>query len=261
MLMRFVRYEDGGQERQGVVKDKRVYPLEGSLFADHVLGQEGVPLDQVRLLAPVVPTHIYAIGLNYQKHIEEFKHIDETRATPGAPITFMCAPSALLGPEEAIVLDSLEDPIHYEAELVVVIGKKADKVSEDQALDYVFGYTVGNDVSNRAHQQVDKQWFRAKSHPTYKPIGPWIETDLDPAGLSIRTWVNGDLRQDGTSADLIFSVPKLIAHISAITPLYPGDLIFTGTPDGVGPLVPGDEIVMEIEGIGVLRNRVAGSKV
>lgn len=255
--MRYVRYDDGGSVRHGLLKDATISPIQGSLFGDHQLEEAGVRLDQVRLLAPVQPTTVYAIGLNYQKHIEEFKHIDETRDTPQAPITFMCAPSALLGPDDEIVLDSPGDPIHFEAELVVVIGKEADGVTEAEALDYVFGYTIGNDVSNRAQQQKDKQWFRAKSHPTYKPLGPWIETDLDPASLSIRSWINGDLRQDGTTADLIFSVPKLIAHISSITPLQPGDIIYTGTPDGVGPLAPGDAITMEIQGIGRLHNKVA----
>lgn len=258
--MRYLRYEYEGEIRYGVLEEGAIRPLEGEIFGEYTLDKSGPELSEVKLLAPLEPKAVYAIGLNYEKHIEEFKHIDETRDIPKLPITFMCAPSAVIGPEEPILLDNPEDPIHFEVELVVVIGKRAEAVSEEEALDYVFGYTIGNDVSNRAQQQMDRQWFRAKSHASYKPMGPWIETELDPKSLAIQSKINGELRQDGNTRDLIFKVPQLIAHISAIAPLEPGDVIYTGTPDGVGPLKDGDNIVMEIEGLGQLSNDVRLAK-
>lgn len=254
--MRYLRYEKDGNSAYGIWQDDGIHPLSAAPFGAHEVLPEVVNPDDVRLLAPVEPPHLYAIGLNYLKHIEEFRHIDTTRNLPEAPIAFMCAPSAIVGPGEAIRLQNAKDKIDYEAELVAVIGKHCENVSEDDALAYVFGYTCGNDVSNRVHQNMDKQWLRAKSQPTYKPLGPWIETELDPANLQVRSSVNGERRQDGNSSDLIFSVAKLISHISSFTPLVPGDVIYTGTPEGVGPLKEGDTVEIFVEGIGTLSNPV-----
>lgn len=254
--MRYLRFEKDGNIAYGLWQEDGIHPLTASPFDTHHVLPEVVELADIHLLAPVTPPHVYAIGLNYRKHIEEFRHIDTTRDLPEAPIAFMCAPSAIIGPREPIHLQNDVDKIDYEAELVAVIGKRCQGVSEAEALDYVFGYTCGNDVSNSVHQNMDKQWLRAKSQPTYKPLGPWIETDLNPVGLNVTSTLNGDLRQQGNSSDMIFSVAALIAHISAFTPLVPGDVIYTGTPEGVGPLKAGDTIDIFVEGVGTLTNPV-----
>lgn len=255
--MRYVRFLWNDTPTYGkLVDETTIQPLAGDLFDTPTESGDPIALADVALLAPVIPRYVYAIGLNYAKHIEEFRHIDATRVVPEAPIAFMVAPSAIIGPNTPIVLQNHEHKIDYEAELVVVIGRTCYQVDEASALDYVFGYTCGNDVSDRNHQNMDKQWLRAKSHPTYKPLGPWIETDLAPQAQQVRSYVNGALRQDGHSGDMIFSVAQLIAHLSSFTPLYPGDLIYTGTPDGVGALQEGDAVDIEISGIGRLHNPV-----
>lgn len=235
--------------------------IDGDIFGrEIVLTNTSLPLDDCTLLAPVKPPHVYAIGLNYAAHVDEFKHIDPTRANPDDPIAFLCVTTAITGPNSPIVISRLDHTVDYEGELVAVIGRRCSRVSEEEALDYVLGYTCGNDVSDRTYQNADKQWLRAKSQPTYKPLGPWIVTDIkDPQNLAVRSYLNGELRQNGNSQLMIFSIARLIAHLSAFTTLEPGDLIYSGTPAGVGHLAPGDTITVEIEGIGTLTNTaVAG---
>lgn len=234
--------------------------IDGDIFAPEIsLTNTTLPLEACQLLAPLNPPHVYAIGLNYAAHVDEFKHIDPTRANPDDPIAFLCATTAITGPDQPITISRTDHTVDYEAELVAVIGRRARGVREEDALDYVLGYTCGNDVSDRTYQNADKQWLRAKSQPSYKPLGPWIETSIkDPQTLQVRSFLNGEPRQDGNSSLMIFSVARLIAHLSAFTTLEPGDVIYTGTPAGVGHLHPGDTITVEVEGIGRLTNIVEG---
>lgn len=232
--------------------------IDGDIFGEDIeLTKTVVSLADCELLAPVNPNHVYAIGLNYAAHVDEFKHIDPTRANPDAPIAFLCATTAITGPNTNIVITEPDHNVDYEGELVAVIGRRAQNVREEDALSYVLGYTCGNDVSDRNFQNSDKQWLRAKSQRTYKPLGPWIVTDItDPQTLQVRSYLNGNLVQDGNSELMLFNVARLIAHISAFTTLYPGDCIYTGTPKGVGHLHAGDTITVDIEHIGQLTNTV-----
>lgn len=233
--------------------------IEGSIFDGNnwQVTSVSIPQNEAVLLAPVRPPHLYAIGLNYAAHVDEFKNIDPTRANPKAPITFLCASTAVAAPGEPIRIARPDHNTDYEAELVVVMGRRCTNVTAEEALDYVFGYTCGNDVSDRNYQNQDKQWLRAKSLPTYKPMGPYIATGIaDPQKLSVKSFLNGELRQDGNTCDMLFSCAQLIAHISSFTTLVPGDVIYTGTPVGVGHLAAGDIITVEIEQIGRLTNTV-----
>ncbi len=250
-----------GAIRYGVVEGDMVRPIEGDIFGAWKATSKSLPLTQVKLLAPVAPPNVYAIGLNYRLHAEESK-----MALPERPVIFIKATTAVCGPEDTIVLPRVAPhEVDYECELTIVIGKTARHVSEATALDYVLGYTCGNDVSARDCQiRLDKQWARGKSFDTFAPLGPWIETDMDPDNAPIRTRLNGQTMQDSNTNDLIFSCRQLISHLSDAFTLLPGTVIMTGTPSGVGfartPAVflrPGDIVEIEIEGIGVLRNPVA----
>ncbi|MDI3311879.1 MAG: fumarylacetoacetate hydrolase family protein, partial [Thermoanaerobacterium sp.] len=175
---------------------------------------------------------------------------------PDEPTLFIKPATAAIGHDDYIVIPKMSERVDYEGELAVVIKKTAKDVSEDEALDYVLGYTIANDVTARDLQSKDGQWTRAKSFDTFLPIGPWIETDLDPSNLEIKTYVNGVLKQHSNTKHLIFSVPKLVSFISHVMTLNPGDVILTGTPSGVGPIKSGDIVTIEIEGIGKLINKV-----
>lgn len=177
-------------------------------------------------------------------------------ALPKSPVLFLKPSTSLIGPGDTIIYPDMSQRVDYEAELVVVIGKKAHCVSENEAFEYVVGYTCGNDVTARDLQPKDGQWTVSKSFDTFMPLGPWIETDLDPSHLSIRAILNSEIRQSSHTGNLIFSVPELIAYISRIMTLEPGDVIMTGTPSGIGPMQKGDRIAIEIEGIGILENTV-----
>jgi 2-keto-4-pentenoate hydratase/2-oxohepta-3-ene-1,7-dioic acid hydratase in catechol pathway len=221
-----------------------------------------VPLAQATLLAPVEPSKILCIGRNYAAHAKELGH-----DVPAEPLLFLKPPSAILDPEGTIVLPRESERVEHEAEVGVVIGRRAKNVSRTDALSYVFGYTAVGDITARDLQRKDGQWSRAKGFDTFCPVGPWIETSCDPAHLKVQCRVNGTLRQDGVTADMIFDVPTLIEYTSRMMTLEPGDLIVTGTPEGVGPLVPGDVLEVEIAasrsenvGVGILRVQVAGSR-
>jgi 2-keto-4-pentenoate hydratase/2-oxohepta-3-ene-1,7-dioic acid hydratase in catechol pathway len=208
-----------------------------------------VPLSKVRLEAPCTPSKAVCVGLNYRDHANEFR-----QAIPSTPILFIKPSTSLLGPGKIIQYPSMSKRIDYEAELVVVIGRSAKNVTANEAFDYVLGYTCGNDVTARDLQPSEGQWTVAKSFDTFMPLGPWIETDIDPSNLRIKALLNDEVRQSSSTANLIFNVPYLIAYISQIMTLEPGDVIMTGTPSGVGPMKKGDHIVVEIEGIGHLEN-------
>ena len=249
--MKIVRYEHRGTVGYGVWREGMIHPVEGRLFDSFAETGERLPEGDVRLLSPLVPNKLIAIGLNYREHARE-----QGKPLPEEPLMFMVSPTAVVGPGEAIRLPNLEDRIDHEAELVIVIGRRGKNIPREKAEEYIFGYTCANDVSNRVLQARDGQNTRAKSFDTFKPLGPAIATEIDPSNLSVRCRVNGEIRQDGRTSDLIHPVPALVEFISSVFPLEPGDVILTGTPSGVGPLRPGDEVEVTIEGIGTLSNRV-----
>ena len=228
-----------------------LHPVSGSLYGDFSISREQVPLADVRLLAPCRPSKIVAVGLNYRDHAEE-----RGKTLPVEPLLFLKPSSAVIGPYEAIVYPPQSKRVDYEGELALVIGKKASRLSEGTD-GYILGYTCMNDVTARDLQDRDVQFTRAKSFDTFAAVGPCVETDLNPDNLRIKTFLNGKLRQSGHTRNLIFTIPFLVRYISHIMTLYPGDVITTGTPAGVGPMTPGDRVDIQIEGIGTLSNTVA----
>jgi len=236
----------------GILDGERLIPIEGSIFADFTVGGEPVPLAGVQLLAPIGPSKIVAVGLNYKDHAME-----RGKPLPEEPLLFLKPSTAVIGPGEAIVYPHMSKRVDYEGELGVVIKRRASQLSALEPVEpYILGYTCFNDVTARDLQDKDKQFTRAKSFDTFAAIGPWIVTGLDPSNLDIKTFLNGKLRQSSNTRNLIFSIPDLVRFISNVMTLLPGDVISTGTPAGIGPMVPGDEVDVEIEGIGTLRNRV-----
>lgn len=250
--MRIVRYQKNHHESYGILANDNIIPIIGDIFGDYTEGTP-FPAKDTALLAPLIPKTLYAIGLNYRDHVGE---LDFAQQLPQEPISFIVSSQAVIGSEETIILNEKNCRIDEEAELVVIIGKPCFKVTAAEALDYVFGYTCGNDVSNRERQRQDGQWLRGKSYPTYKPLGPWIETELDPSNLAITGKVNGQIVQSSNTAHLLFSIPEIIAFLSSFTPLQPGDCIMTGTPQGVCALKDNDIVEITIENIGTLRNPV-----
>ncbi|HEY8600332.1 MAG TPA: fumarylacetoacetate hydrolase family protein [Thermomicrobiales bacterium] len=250
--MQIIRYHDDGVARLGLLEGEVVRAAGGELFGQ-LLPQEQVGLvSELQLLPPVAPSKIIAVGLNYADHVVE----STGRAMPEAPIIFMKPPSSLIGSGGNIVVPTGANPVHHEAELAVVIGRRARRVCRTAAYDYILGLTCANDVSARNFQEQDGQWVRAKGFDTFCPLGPCITTDVRAENLAITGRVNGEVRQAANTRDLIFDVPSLIAFISGVMTLLPGDVIITGTPAGVGPLVAGDTVDVTIEGIGTLTNGV-----
>jgi len=211
-----------------------------------------VAWDESKLRCPVEPSKILCIGRNYAAHAKELGN-----EPPSEPLLFLKPPSALLDPGGTIRLPPESARVEHEAELGVVIGRRARNVRKEEALAHVFGYTCVGDITARDLQKKDGQWARAKGFDTFCPVGPWIETELDPSRQSVKCRVNDEVRQDGVTSSMIFDVPTLIAYASRMMTLEPGDLLVTGTPEGVGPLVDGDRLVIEVSGIGALRTGVA----
>lgn len=249
--MRIVRYSSQNRNAYGVVAGGMVHSLPGGPFGRRRRGPVVAALTQVRLLAPVVPSKIIGIGLNYRDHAAELG-----RTLPASPLFFFKPPTALLGPEDGIVCPPQSRMVHHECELAIVIGRVARNVSEAQAVDHILGYTCGNDVTARDIQSADGHNTHAKAFDTFYPLGPAIETDLDPGSLPIACRVNGLTRQSSSTAELIFPPSYLVHYLSHVMTLLPGDIISTGTPAGVGPLMPGDVVEVEVQGIGILRNDV-----
>lgn len=250
--MRIVRYQfKTDSPRYGWVLDEKVGPMEGNPFGEYRRMKADIPLDEVRLLAPCQPSKIVCVGRNYAEHARE--HDAEV---PKVPLIFLKPPSSVIGPGETIILPPQSKQVEHEAELVVVIGKRGRHITADTARDYILGYTVGNDVTARDLQKSDGQWTRAKGFDTFCSFGPWIDTDFDPADALVTCRVSGQPRQMASTRDMVFSVNTLIAFVSSVMTLEPGDLLFTGTPAGVGILKDGDEVVCEIEGLGKLSNPV-----
>ncbi len=250
--MRIIRYQYRDQPPAvGWVHGDKIGPVEGDLFGDFRRMEASIPLEEVRLLTPVKAGKIICVGRNYAAHARE--HDAEV---PDIPLLFLKPPSALIGHDAAIRLPPQSQRVEHEAELAVVIGKTGRWINMQDAHQHIFGYTVANDVTARDLQRLDLQWTRAKGFDTFCPLGPWIETDFDPADAVIRCRVNGDMRQMASTRDMVFTVRHLIAFASSIMTLEPGDVLLTGTPAGVGPLLPGDTVEVSIEGLGVLRNPV-----
>jgi 2-keto-4-pentenoate hydratase/2-oxohepta-3-ene-1,7-dioic acid hydratase in catechol pathway len=209
------------------------------------------PLADVRLLAPILASKIICMGKNYAAHAEEMGGV-----APEDPVIFLKPNTSIIGPNVPIQLPALANPVHHEGELAVVIGRPCKDVPAARAAENILGYTIANDVSARDQQRKDGQWMRAKGHDTFCPVGPWIETDVDPSNLDLRTEVNGSVRQSSNTALMIHDVGAIVEWISAVMTLLPGDLILTGTPEGVGPIEDGDTVAITVEGIGTLSNPV-----
>lgn len=214
------------------------------------------PLADVRLLAPILATKVVCVGKNYAAHVAEMAADARTKTVPDDPVIFMKPNTAIVGPNAQIVLPADANPVHYEGELAAVIGRPCKDVSAARAAENILGYTIANDVTARDQQRKDGQWTRAKGYDTFCPVGPWIATDLDPADLEIRTEVNGELRQHSRTSMMVHDVGAIVEWISSVMTLLPGDLILTGTPEGVGPIEDGDVVSITIEGIGTLTNPV-----
>ena len=254
--MLFARFRHGERTSYGVLDGDALTPLEGNIFGQYRLLSETLRLAQVELLAPVCPAKILAAAVNYQSHVASGRAVLRQDEAPAIPQLFLKPSSSVIGPEEAIILPEGAGRVDAEGELVAVIGRRCFGVRPEEALDYVFGYTCGNDVSARYWQRDDIQWWRAKGSDTFSPVGPVIATGLDPADLELRTRVNGEEKQAANTSALIHSLATLISFASRVMTLEPGDLIFTGTPGQTPTLNEGDVVEVEIEGIGVLRNPV-----
>jgi len=251
--MKCVRYQSNGKTVYGELKDKTIYELSGNLFGKTKKTGKRVPLANAKLLAPCKPGKILAIGRNYKTHIGD-------RTAPTKPEVFLKTATSVQDPEGDVVIPKISGGnVHYEGELVVVIGKRGKHIAAAEAQKYIFGYTIGNDISERDWQSgpdKDLQWARAKSSDTFSPVGPFIETDLDPTKCLLQTRVNGQVKQEQTTGDLVFDIPEIIRVCSQTMTLEPGDLIFTGTPGKTEKMNPGDVVEVEITGLGVLRNVV-----
>ena len=262
--MRIARFTTGDDPQYGVVTgdvdelgipsdDSMVVALAGDpLYVGVQLTDRELPLPEVRLLAPVLPrSKVVGIGRNYAAHAAELGN-----DVPDEPLMFIKPNTSVVGPGDPVFYPRQSAEVHYEGELAVVIGRICRDVSPDRVSDVVYGYTVGNDVTARDLQRKDGQFTRAKGFDSFCPLGPWIETELDTSDLKVTTHLNGDLQQDGTTKDMIFDVPAIVAHVSSVMTLLPGDVILTGTPEGVGPMNVGDEVEVTVAGIGSLTNKV-----
>jgi 2-keto-4-pentenoate hydratase/2-oxohepta-3-ene-1,7-dioic acid hydratase in catechol pathway len=252
--MRFATLERGGRLGHYRLEGDLATPLSGPPWAG---GEPSGPPERwaaAELRAPVAPSKIVCVGRNYAAHAKELGN-----AVPAEPLLFLKPPSSVVGPSGAVVLPPESSRVEHEAELGVVIGRRARRVAPEAALAHVFGYTAVCDVTARDLQRKDVQFTRGKGFDTFCPVGPWIETELDPSALAVRCFVSGELRQDGNTSNMIFPVATLIAFVSDVMTLEPGDLVVTGTPEGVGPLAAGDALVVEIEGVGRLEVRVSAS--
>jgi len=235
----------------GEVKDNYLLALKEPPFNRIKYSSEKIDLKDCSFLPPAEPQKIILAGLNYRRHAEELK-----MPIPDHPLIFLKPPSSLIGQNDAIIYPACVKRLDYEAELAVVIGKKAENIDEKNSGDYIFGLTCLNDVTARDLQKEDGQWTRAKSFDTFCPLGPWVETDADGSDLDIKLYLNGEVRQNSSTRDFIFSIPRLVSFISGVMTLFPGDVIATGTPSGIGPMKAGDIVEVEIENIGRLINRV-----
>lgn len=249
--MKYARFMKEDKIFYGVVEDKKVKIIKGNIFDDYEITDEQFDIDQIKLLAPCCPSKIVAVGINYKAHASEMNH-----DLPEDPVIFMKPSTAVIGPEENIILPEISHRVDYEAELALIIGKTAKNVEAEDAYKYIFGATCLNDVTARDLQKKDGQWTRAKSFDTFAPFGPFIVTDVDYNNVGIELVLNGEVKQKSNTSYYITNVYQIVSYISKIMTLLPGDVIATGTPSGVGPLAKGDVVEVRLEGIGVLRNHV-----
>jgi 2-keto-4-pentenoate hydratase/2-oxohepta-3-ene-1,7-dioic acid hydratase in catechol pathway len=253
--MKIVRYQDETVIKWGVIEEKMVREMEGDPFEHFHLSSRTKKMEEVRLLAPCLPSKIVALGLNYRDHAQEVK-----MELPKEPLIFLKPSTTVIGSGEAIVYPKMSKRVDYEAELAVVIKKKAKTVLEENAAEFILGYTCLNDVTARDLQPKDGQWTKSKGFDTFAPIGPWIVTDIDPHHLDISSYLNGERRQHSNTKNLIFGPQQLVSFISRVMTLLPGDVIATGTPSGIGPMAIGDRVDVVIEGIGTLSNAVIAER-
>jgi len=249
--MKIVRYTIDKTTEYGIWDGESVQSLTATPYRQLKRLNRYHRLSDLKLLPPCTPSKIVALGLNYHSHAREMKI-----PIPAEPLIFLKPSTSVIGPEDNIVYPESSERIDYEGELGVVIKNRTRRVSTKEAMNHILGYTCFNDVTARDLQHRDKQWTRAKSFDTFAAIGPCIETELDPGNVYLETYLNGELRQQGNTSDLAFSVPELVSFISHIMTLLPGDIIATGTPSGIGPMKPGDTVEVKIEPIGTLRNYV-----
>jgi len=263
--VRIARFSVDDEPRYGVVESTRsddLQPdgLDGTvavldsdpLYRPVQFTGERLPLADVRLLAPVIPrSKVVCVGRNYAAHASELGH-----EVPKEPLIFLKPNTSVIGPRDGIVYPEQTHDLHFEGELAVVIGRICRDLPPERANEVIFGYTVANDVTARDLQKSDGQWARAKGFDTFCPLGPWITTELDTSDLAVTTTLNGETKQSGRTSEFIFDIPTVLAYITSFTTLLPGDVVLTGTPAGVGPMLPGDEVSVGIEGIGTLTNKV-----
>ncbi len=251
--MRLLRYRIKDEPPQyGWLNNALVGPLVGSPFAEFQRSEATFPLESVRLLSPLLPGKIICVGKNYALHAKQMGS-----EVPTTPLLFLKPTSAVIGPEQTIYLPPQSTQVEHEAELAVVIGKRGRWIQPSEANSYIYGYTIANDVTARDLQNKDGQWTRSKGFDTFCPLGPWIDTELNPADALITCHVNGELRQMASTHDMVFHIDQLIAFASSVMTIEPGDIMLTGTPAGNGPLHPGDIVEVTVDGIGKLRNYVA----
>ena len=250
--MKIYRFKHKDKISYGILKEDKIFLIEGSVYRKFKTVKKGIPVGDVTLLPPVLPSKIVAIGLNYKDHAME-----RGKPLPEEPLIFLKPSTAIVGPNDIIVYPPMSKRVDFEGELAVIIKKRASRLEKDEeANDYILGYSCFNDVTARDLQTKDVQFTRAKSFDTFAAVGPCIATDIDPSRLKVKTFLNGKLKQSGNTRNLIFPVPFLVRFVSNIMTLNPGDIITTGTPAGIGPMMPGDRVDVQIEGIGTLSNKV-----
>ncbi len=252
--MRFVRFLVGGRTAYGVLQGDSIEELSGDIFGPLTPLKRFHALSKVKLLAPCSPSKVIAVGLNYRDHAKELGF-----SIPENPVLFLKPPTAVIGPADFIKYPAMSRQVDYEAELCIVIKDRVSNIPPAQARGHILGYTCANDVTARDLQKKDGQWTRAKSFDTFCPVGPWIETGLNPDDLQIEAYLNNERKQSSRTSQFVFPLNDLVSFISQVMTLEPGDLIITGTPAGIGPMQPGDEIEVKIEGIGSLKNKVVRS--
>jgi 2-keto-4-pentenoate hydratase/2-oxohepta-3-ene-1,7-dioic acid hydratase in catechol pathway len=249
--VRLVRYLAGERPRYGILRGSEIAELaeEGYTSLGRIRGVQ--PASAAKLLAPTVPTKVVAVGLNYRDHARELG-----MQVPGSPILFLKPPTSVIGPGDAIIRPAMSAQVDYEAELGIVMKDRVSRIGPGEAKAHILGYTCANDVTARDIQKQDGQWTRAKGFDTFCPVGPWIETELEPDDLLVESYLNGARKQSSRTSQFLFGIGPLVSFISHVMTLEPGDLIITGTPPGIGPMQEGDEIEIRIEGIGSLKNPV-----
>ncbi|MFI5697923.1 fumarylacetoacetate hydrolase family protein [Kribbella sp. NPDC051586] len=258
--MRIARFSVDDEPKYGVVETDDPEGLVGTvnvldsdpLYRPVQFTGERLQLADVRLLAPVIPrSKVVCVGRNYAAHAQELGN-----DVPTQPMIFLKPNTSVIGPRDGIVYPEQTSDLHFEGELAIVIGRICRDLPKERVNEVIFGYTIANDVTARDLQKTDGQWARAKGYDTFCPLGPWISTELDASDLRVSTELNGELKQDGRTSQFIFDIPEVLAYITSFTTLLPGDVVLTGTPAGVGPMLPGDEVSVSVEGIGTLTNKV-----